>query len=258
MLLNIVVCVKITFDISLIGVDSVTRAPIFRDVPFKISDFDLNAIEEAVRLKERHGGKVTSVSVGPIERKDSIKRALAMGVDEAYFVAIDQTTNLDSLQVAEILHAVLRRLSADTIICGEGSVDEYNSQIGPRLSELLGIPVVAYASKVEITDRTVTAERSLERIKQTVRCNLPLILSVGSEINEPRFPTLLQIMGASKKPIKVLTTNDLEVSLEETPALSILDISAPESRRRRIRIEGDAETAARKLVANLVQEGVLT
>jgi len=253
-----VVCVKITFDITLIDVDEQSRAPLLKDVPFKISDFDLNAVEEAVRLKERHGGKVTSVSVGPVERKDPIKRALAMGVDEAYFITVNETLNPDSSQLAQILHAFLRTLgSYDVIICGEGSVDEYNSQIGPRLSELLAIPLIAHASKIEISDRTVSAQRSLEEVKQSLRSTLPVVLTVGSEINEPRFPTLLQIMSASKKPTSVISTEELGVRLEE-PTFSILEVLSPDSRRRRIKIEGDPKAAARKLVANLVQEGVLS
>lgn len=251
---------KRTLDVAQVKVDPETRVPVTREVPYRISDFDENALEEGIRLKERYGGKVIAVTVGVPEARDVMRKALAMGADEAYVAGDPAFANMDALGTARILATMLRKIEAwDTVICGEGSVDEYNAQVGPRLAEALGIPQITYVSKVELVDGKVVAERSLEEQIEVVESPLPLLLSVVMEINQARLPTLLQIMGASKKPLTVWGQKDLALAPESVREVGVrtLRIVAPVAERRRIRVEGEVQEAALLLAKKLLEEGVV-
>ena len=219
--MDIIVCLKQIFDLTQIMVDTATKNPITEGITRKISDFDKNALEEAVRIKEKHGGNVLALIGGTIE---AAKEALAMGADEAVIYSADS----DSLGTATILAEIIQKMKYDLILCGEASIDEFSFQIGPRLAQALGIPVLTYARKMELKDNEVVVERNLENRYEVAKARLPALVTVTKEINEPRIPTLLQILGASKKKIT-------EISLEKQEAgIETLSITAIEMKRKEV------------------------
>lgn len=259
-----IVCMKICVDTNQLKVVPETRAPNLKDAPLKINTFDENAIEEAVRIREKHGGKVIAITLAPFTPpREIILKALAMGVDTAYIVQDEACVDLDPLTTARILLAGIRKIgSFDLVICGESSSDQFNSQVGPRIAVELGIPSITYVTKLTINEGKVIAERALEDCVETVEAACPALVTVGQEINQPRLPPVLQIMGASKKPTIGWQLQDLGVSSEEV-ALEIslyrnLDVYAPPSERRRILVKGETvEDTAEMLARMLFEEGVV-
>ncbi|PUA32047.1 MAG: hypothetical protein B9J98_04700 [Candidatus Terraquivivens tikiterensis] len=255
-MVNALVCVKQVIDVSQLKASDAPVQEAMQQAPRKISEFDLNALEEAVRLKEKHGGKVTVLSVGPDVKPMLIREALAMGADEAYVVSDPAIEGSDGLVTAMLLAEMARRIKGwEIILCGEASSDEAGYQVGPRLAKELGIPFLAHVTKLEIRSGRLLAERALEDVFETYEVPLPALLTVGLEINTPRIPSLLMIKASSKKPITYWSLKDLGVAAE--PALRTVEVKAVKSERKNIVIEGNPEEAAEKLVTILLRDGVI-
>ena len=228
--MDIIVCLKQIYDLGQIKVDTTTKYPITEGVARKISDFDKNALEEALRIKEKHGGTVLALIGGT---KEAAKEALAMGADEAVIYSADS----DSLGTATILAEIIHKMKYDLILCGEASIDEFSFQIGPRLAQALGIPVLTYAREMELKDNEVVVERNLENRYEVAKARLPALVTVTKEINEPRIPTLLQILGASKKIITEISPTKQEAGIET------LSITAIEMKRKEVILKDIGELA---------------
>lgn len=233
--MDIIVCVKQIYDLNQIKVDTTSRHPITEGVTKKISDFDKNALEEAIRIKERYSGKVFALIGGT---KDTATEALAMGADEAIIYSADT----DSLGIASLLAGIIQKMKYDLILCGEASIDEYSFQTGPRLAQALGIPVLTYARKIEIKDGGVVVERELGNRYEIAKAEQPALVTVIKEINEPRIPTLLQILGASKKKI-----TEIDIARPET-GIETLNISALEMKRKEMVLK-DVEELAKIIIS---------
>ena len=262
--LTIAVCIKVTVDTAQLRADPRTGAPLLDEAPRRIGTFDENALEEAVRLKEKHGGKVIVVSLAAeAPPPELILKTLAMGADEAYVIEESTVLNADSLATACILRAALEKLGPlDIVICGEGSLDAYNRQVGPRLAEALEIPVLSRVIQLEDRSGKLVAHRNLEDRSEIVEASTPVLLTVGQEINEPRFPTVLQIMSASDKPVVTWQLTDLGFDEQKTAAemsgVTILEVFAPPDERQRIPVEGDSPMeTARELTRHLFERGLL-
>jgi len=262
-MVRILVCVKQAIDVSQIKVDSATRRLITVDAPKKISDFDKNALEEAIRLKEKLGGEIITLTVGPEDAKTTIREALAMGADKAYVVSDLVFEGSDTLATSYILAEAVKKIgSFDLILCGEASIDSFSAQVGPRLADRLGMPLISYVKKLTLEGDTVTAERSLEDSHETIKAKTPALLTVTKELNEPRIPSLMAIMKASKKEVVLWKAADLGIAGEKVgelgSAIKTLSILAPKVERRKVIIKGEtpAETAE-KLAKALIQEGVI-
>ncbi|MFQ6086912.1 MAG: electron transfer flavoprotein subunit beta/FixA family protein, partial [Candidatus Bathyarchaeia archaeon] len=159
-MVRILVCVKQAVDVSQLKVDSATRRLITVDAPKKISDFDKNALEEAIRIREKLGGEVFTVTVGPEDAKTTLREALAMGADKAYLISDPIFENSDTLATSYILAEAIKKIGPfDLILCGEASIDSFSAQVGPRLAERLGVPLITYARKLSLEGDAVTAER---------------------------------------------------------------------------------------------------
>ncbi len=262
-MVSIFVCVKQAVDVSQLKVDSATRRVITVDAPKKISDFDKNALEEAIRVKEKLGGEVFTVTVGPEDAKTTLREALAMGADKAFLISDPIFENSDTLATSYILAEAVKKIGQfDLILCGEASIDSFSAQVGPRLADRLGIPLITYARKLDIEGDAVTAERSLEDCSQTMRAKTPALITVTKEINEPRIPSLMAIMKASKKEIVLWKAADANIASEKVgesgSAVQVLDILAPKMERKKIVIKGETPTeSAEKLAKALIQEGVI-
>lgn len=260
---TIVVCLKQAIDVTELRVDSATQRPIITNVPRKISDFDKNALEEAVKLKEKLGGEVVVVTVGAMDAKLILREALAMGGDRAYLLSDPSFEHSDTLAISYVLAKGIEKIGTfDLIICGEASIDSYSGQIGPRLAERLDIPQVTHVKELSIDGDTAIAERNLEDRHETVKAKIPVLLTVTKEINEPRIPSLMAIMKASKKEITLWNAEDLKVVDakvgEVGSAIQILGVLAPKMDRKRIVVEAEtAKEVAEKLAEALVKEGVV-
>ncbi|MBI3859295.1 MAG: electron transfer flavoprotein subunit beta/FixA family protein [Thaumarchaeota archaeon] len=252
--MKIAVCIKHAVDESELKMDP-GGSPMITGAAGKMGTFDKNAVEEAVRLKSSGGGDVTIFTVGPADARKSMKEGLAMGGDRGVLVTADPV-RIDSLSVAGLLaKAVQRDGSFDLIICSEGSSDVYTGQVPPMLAELLGFAYFGYAKKLEVSGSRIRVERSLEESVEVVEAPLPAVVSVVSEINEPRYPTLIQIMQAAKKPLEEVPPSALGV--ETAPKVVVRSMSGQGSNRKKVMLDGTPEEAAAKLVDALRAEGVI-
>ncbi len=251
-----IVCAKQVYNVEGLKVDPKTRSLITERVERKISDFDKNALEEALRIREKHGGSVTVVTLGPPTASDAAKEALNMGADDAYVIRGADMEQLDARATSDMLAAAIRRIGEfDLIICGDASIDMYSGQVGPRLAERLGIPQVSHAKKVTVNGGVVTAERDLEEADETMEAPMPVLLTVTKETNEPRIPTITMIIRASKKTVKTLDAGELGVPF--ATSVKVLKALAPMTERRREAIEGKPAEIAESLARQLIREGVV-
>ena len=253
--MKIAVCVKHAVDETELKVDS-GGSPQLKGAPTKMSTFDKNAVEEALRLKAAHQGEVVIVTVGTPEAKKTMKEALAMGADRGVLVSADPMA-IDTSRTAELLAAALKKGGPyDMVLCSEGSSDMYSGLVPPMLGEILGLPYVGYARKIEASGQTARVERALEDSVEVVEAPTPLVVSVVSEINEPRYPTLIQIMQAGKKPMEELSPEALMPGAGQSASL-VRGMKAQAMARKRVLFEGPPEETAKKLVEALAAEGVL-
>ncbi len=256
--MNIFVCVKQTHDLQQVRIRKETRQPVLENVPLTLGNIDKNALEEAVRLKEKAGGKITAVSAGPESLEDTIKEALAMGADEALLVVAPELDAIESGFSAHLLAAAIRQAGPpDLILLGEGSTDNYSGQVGPRLAELLDLPQLTYVKSMMVEARMLRAVRSLENRFEDVEAELPALVSVVSEINEPRIPAVTQILKAGRKPKRIMRPGDLGfASGDFIRQLETIHNLAPVQERKGVLFkEGSKDIPA--LVKALEEEGFL-
>ncbi len=259
--LNILVCLKFIPDPNQLQADAEGHPDLAR-APFRISTFDENAIEAGLQLAAQYGGRVFGLSVlaGQMPPRDVLLRSLAMGLEALYLVKDENSNAVGPYRLALALAGAVRAIQAaenissfDVFITGEASADQFNAQVGPRVAVALDIPAITYVTKLEIEQGKLIAHRSTEDMSETLEADLPALVTVGNEINQARIPTVLQVMGASKRPVKELPIGELPgFDLEEPkdrPCLRTLDITAPPSSRKRIIVVGDnpAEMAANLL-----------
>lgn len=255
--MDIVVCVKTNPDLQMVRIKN--REAVTEAVPYKIGDLEKNALQAAVDLRDAVGGKVVALCLAEGNRKaaEDIKVALAMGADEAAVVEDPALAAPDQAAVAAALAAAVEKLGAcDLLLFGEGSSDNYTGQVGARVAELLGLPQIGYARKVEATEGGVRCERSMDDMIETLETTLPAAVTVVSEINEPTIPGLMQIMKAKSKPLQVWSLADLGI---EAPAAVQETVSnlAEEQDRKHVLFEGTAAEQADAFVDALIREGVL-
>ncbi len=252
--MNIIVCAKQVVDVSEMKVDSVTKKPILQGIPQKISDIDKNAMEEAIKIKDKHGGKITVLTVGPADAKERIKELLAMGADEG--ILIPYPDKYDYHVVSTLLTEAIKKIGEyDIILCGEASIDLFSGQIGPRLAGLLNIPQITYAQSVNAEKDKITADRNIGDKSMTIESSYPVLITVTKEINEPRLPSLMQILGAANKPINDWTIESLVDGLN--PKIDAIDMNGVPMERKNIIYKDDVDESVKNLVNSLAKEGVL-
>jgi len=253
--MNIIVCAKQVVDVSEIKIDQNTNKPILKGVPQKISDIDKNAMEEAIKIKEKHGGKITVVTVGPADAKEKIKELLAMGADEG--ILINQPESYDYYILSNILAGAIKKIGEyDILLCGEASIDLFSGQIGPRIAGILNIPQITHAQNVTVEKDKVVSERNLGDKSVTIESTYPVLITVTKEINEPRLPSLMQILAAANKPINDWSVGDV-FSGDLKPKISTVDIKGVSMERKNVIYHDDIDESIGKLVDSLAKEGVL-
>jgi len=253
---------KQVVDLQQIRIKRDTREPVLDGLPVLFGDMDKNALEEAVRIKEKHGAKVTVLSIGSAKLKDTVLEALAMGADEACIVVDPACEGSDTDASATTLVKAIEKIGQyDLILVGEGSADNYSGQIGSRIAELQDIPQITYVRELTIEGNTVTAVRDVENALEVVKTKVPLVVSVTSEINKPRRPPLSQILRASRKPLNSWTLKDLGIDASKvglaSSAIQVVSNLAPLQDRKGVIFEGDLDEAVGKVVDALRKEGAL-
>lgn len=256
--MNIYVFVKRVPDTeSKIRVDHNTNSIIEESLNFVLSPYDEYAMEEAIRLREAKGGRVTAVSVGPDETTVILKKCLAMGADEAILIKDGAGELYDGLRVAKIIAKAIETNLKDynLLFFGKQAVGSDNSQVPSMVAGLLALPQVNVVTKLEIEGNSAVAHREIEGATEKVAFELPAVVSAQKGLNEPRYETLKGIMMAKKKQIPVLSLQDLGLSDEDlTPQLEIVKMEGPPPREAGRVIDDEPEVAARKLVEFLRQE----
>jgi electron transfer flavoprotein beta subunit len=176
-----------------------------------INEMDEYAIEEALTVREAHGGEVTVLTVGPDSAKDAIRKALSMGADKAVHVSDEAMHGACAPQTSAVIAAALSKLEYDLVLCGAESTDGQVSVMPALLSERLGIPHLSGARKLTVEGRTVQVERQTDGGYWALEAELPAIVSTWDTINEPRYPSFKGIMAAKKKPVQSLTLADVGI-----------------------------------------------
>ena len=221
-----------------------------------MNGYDANALEAALKLKEAHGGTVTALSFGPPEARDALKRAIALGADDAVLVADETSGTADGWVTSNALAAAIKRIGGvDLVLCGRQASDTDAAQVPLGLAELLELPAVAPVQRIEVAGATLRVERLSEDGHQVVEVDTPALLAVSSEIGEPRYPPLRGVMMAGRAQIPVWTLADLGVTT--TPLLTVGRLYT-ESRESAVElIEADSPAAAGRALADRLREAKL-
>jgi len=209
--MNIVVCIKQVPGTTDIKIDPETNTLVREGVQSIINPFDTYALEESVRLKERCGGKVTAISMGPPQAEEALRETISLGADEAILISDRAFAGSDTWATSYVLSRALVRIADyDVIICGRQTLDGDTGQVGPELSEMLGIPFVAYVSKVEeIRDGYMRVQRMVEEGYEVIEMTLPAVITVVKEINVPRLPSLRGMAKSKTVQIPIWTAEDI-------------------------------------------------
>lgn len=256
--MNIIVSIKQVPDTTEVKIDPVTNTLIREGVPTIINPFDENAIEEGLRLREKHGGKVTVITMGPPQATEALREALAMGADDAILISDKRFAGADTLATSYTLAQAIKKIGEfDILLFGKQAIDGDTAQVGPGVAEHLGIPQVAYVKKIEITDGTARVERIMEGGYEIIELKLPALFTVVKEINEPRFPSLKGKIMAKKREISVWGVEDIEadpdrVGLDGSPT-KVIRTFTPAPRGRGEILQGTVEEQVKELV-NRLQE----
>lgn len=214
-------------------------------VNFVMNPYDEFAVEEGLQAKQKHGGEVIAVSLGGDPNKETLRKALAMGVDKAVLLKDDSPR--DSLSVAKALAEYLKGQSPDLVLFGKQSIDSDGGSVGPMVAELLGMPSVSVVVKLEIEGTTVKAEREIEGGHEKVETRLPVVITAQKGLNEPRYPSLKGIMAAKSKPIEEVKPAAAAMNVE------VLAMRKPPAKSAG-RILGTDATAVPELVRLLHEE----
>jgi electron transfer flavoprotein alpha/beta subunit len=217
--MKVFVCIKQVPDTTNVRINPETNTLVREGVLSIINPFDVYALEEAVRIKEKHGGTVTVITMGPPQATEALREALALGADNAYLVSDRALAGADTLATAYTLACAIRKLggdgAADVILMGRQAIDGDTGQVGPGVAENLGISHITDIRKIEeIADGRIVVERLLEEGYARLAARLPVVLTVVKEINIPRLPSLKGKIAAKKAVIPVLKAADIEADVE--------------------------------------------
>ena len=244
--MNILVCISQVPDTTAkIQVSGDGKSIEKTGIKFILNPYDEFAIEEGLRLKERFGGTVTALTIGPETSKEILRTALAMGVDKAGIVKTDDI--LDSYNVAENIAGYAKSISPDLVIFGRQSIDFDSSGMAPMVAEMLDLPSISVVSSWNIENNAITAERDIEGGKEVLTCSVPCVISAQKGLNDPRYPKLPDIMKAKSKPIEEIA------SCHGSALASLTSMALPSSKRVGM-IVGDSEAEIASVVTALHEQ----
>lgn len=261
--MRIAVCVKQVPETTEVRMDPVKGTLVREGVQSIVNPFDTYAVEEAVRLKEKHGGTVAVVTMGPPQAEAALRECLSVGADEAVLVSDRAFAGSDTWATSLTLAAALRKVGFDLIICGKQAVDGDTAQVGPGIAVHLDLPQATYVRKIREVEpgKRVVVERLLEEGVEVMELPLPALLTVVKEINEPRLPGLKGKMRAKNAQIRKLTAADLalpaaDTGLDGSPT-RVMRIFTPPPRGGGQVFRGDAAETVEKLLAALARDRLI-
>lgn len=236
--MKIVVCIKQVPETTEVKINPQTNTLMREGVASITNPFDEFALEEALLIKEKYGGEVHVISMGPPQAVDVLKNALAVGADKVYLLSDRAFAGADTLATAYTLAKTIEKIGGvDLVICGKQAIDGDTAQVGPGTATRLGIPQLTYVAKVRGVDpakKKIVVERMLEHGREVVESSLPVVMTVVKDINEPRLPSLLGIKKAAKAAIPTWTAKEIgvdenRVGLKGSPTW-VWKIFSPEAR----------------------------
>ena len=261
--MHIIVLVKQVPDTSEVKINRETNTLIRDGVPSIINPYDRYAIEEALRLREKHGGKVTALTMGPPQAVEALKEAVSLGVDEVVLLSDRAFAGADTWATSYALAQGIRKIgSYDLVIAGKQAIDGDTAQVGPETADMLGIPFVAYIRKIEqVEGKNMVAERLMDEGYDVVETSLPALITVVKEINEPRVPSLKGKMKAKSLKVAPWTAADIgadpdKIGLKGSPT-QVVRIFPPAPRGQREILSGSIEEQAATVVNKLKEQALI-
>ncbi len=259
--MNIIVCIKQVPDTETqIKIAPGGRSIVKDDIKWVMNPYDEFGVEEALRLKEKFGGEVTVVGLGPKRVTESLRTALAMGADKGILISDDALEGSDSLATAKAVAAAIKDLDYDLIFTGQRGVDDDMGVVGASLAELLGIPQLSLIVKVEVREdgKSVKVNRPVEGEVLVIESSLPALITAQKGLNEPRYASLPGIMKAKKKPLDEKSLADLGLDASEVGEggrkVKIVELTPPPQRAEGKIIEGDTPQEKAAELARLLHE----
>lgn len=261
--MNIVVLIKQVPDTTDVKIDPKTGTLIREGVPSIINPDDKHAIEEALQLRERFGGKVTVISMGPPQAMDALRESKAMGVDDNILLSDRAFAGADTWATSYTLSMAIKKVGDyDLIICGRQAIDGDTAQVGPQVAECLDLPQITYVRKIKIDGKKLTAERALEDGFERIETQLPALITVIKDLNKPRYPSVRGIVEACRDAeYPIWTAKDIDaepnnIGLDGSPT-QVKRSFAPEPHGAGLILEGTTEQMAKDLVVKLKDDNVV-
>ena len=260
--MKIIVCIKLVPAITNVKIDPETGTLVRDGVESEVNPFDLYAIEEGIRLREKHGGTVTALSMGPPQAERALRDALSRGCDEAILLTDGKFAGADTLATSYTLSCAVRKIGPyDLIICGHKTTDGDTGQVGPGLAEWLRIPHVSYVRKIiKVNEGSVIVERSIDASYEEIETPSPCLITVTKEINVPRLPSLKRKIESRRMPVQTWTSEDFGgegwFGLEGS-ATRVIRVYNPPPRLGGEQLRGDAPSQVRQLISKLKERHIL-
>ncbi len=261
--MNVVVCLKQVPGTTEVKIDPKTNTLIRQGIKNIINPFDTYALEEGVRLKEQHGGKVTVITMGPPQAEEALREAISLGADEAILLSDRAFAGADTWATAYTLsRAIIKLGQYDIIICGRQTIDGDTGQVGPELAEMLDMPFVAYVSQIEgRADGHMRVRRMVEEGHEVIETTLPAVITVVKEINVPRLPSLRGIARAKNASIPVWGAKELGVDQDMVglpgSCTCVIKVFFPRRICQAEVLTGDLESQVASLVGKLKDAGLI-
>lgn len=257
--MDIIVLVKQVPNTTEVKLDPKTGNLIREGIESIINPDDLHAIESAVDLKEKTGGKVTAVSMGPPQAIDALSEAMGMGVDKSILLSDRAFAGADTWATSFTLGKAIKKIRKyDIVICGRQAIDGDTAQIGPQVAEYLGIPQVSYVFEIETVKKNhMILKRRIENGFERIRTTTPALLTVIGELNKPRYPIVRDLLDAcgEKAPIKIWNAGDIGVKTKdiglEGSLTNVIKTFSPKTKRETEMLDGDTKQQVEALVGRL-------
>jgi len=261
--MKIIVCIKQVPETFEVKIDPETKRIVREGVKSIINPYDMYAIEEGIRLKEKFGGEVVAITMGPPQAESALREAIAMGVDTAILLSDKKFAGSDTLATSYTLSLAIKNIgNFDIIICGRETLDGSTGQVGPEIAVHLQIPYVTYVSKIEnISDGILECKRLMEDHYETLKIKMPVLITVVKEINEPRIPSLKGMLKAKKTEIPVWSSENLngeedKFGQDGSPT-RVVDVWTQMIKKEGRIVEGEPEKLAEEIFNELKNLGAV-
>jgi electron transfer flavoprotein beta subunit len=261
--MNVVVCLKQVPGTTEVKIDAETNTLVRQGIKNIMNPLDTYALEEGVRIKERYGGKVTVISMGPPQAEEMLREAISLGADEAILLSDSAFAGADTWATAYTLATAINKLGQyDIIICGRQTFDGDTGQVGPELAEMLGVPLVAYVNRIEeMSDGQMRVQRMIDEGHEVIQAPLPVVITATKDINVPRLPSLRGIAKSESAVIPVWNSQELgadpaRVGLSGS-FTRVIKVFFPERTRQAEVFQGELEEQVDRLVDKLKSAGLV-